>query len=48
VGDVAYVPSGSEIRLDGAAEGGAAWTTSLAGLEATMNDGSTLRPPWTI
>ena len=46
-GDVAYVPSGSEIRLDGGPGGGAALTTSLAGLEATMSDGSTLRPPWT-
>jgi quercetin dioxygenase-like cupin family protein len=47
-GDAAYVPSGSEICLDGGPEGGAAWTTSLAGLEATMGDGSKLRPPWTI
>jgi quercetin dioxygenase-like cupin family protein len=47
-GDVAYVPSGSEIRLDGGPDGGAAWTTSLAGLEATMGDGSQLRPPWAI
>jgi len=47
-GDVAYVAPGSEIRLDGGPEGGAAWTTSLAGLEATMSDGSQLRPPWTI
>ena len=46
-GDVAYVPSGSEIRLDGGPGGGAALTTSLAGLEATMSDGSRLRPPWT-
>jgi quercetin dioxygenase-like cupin family protein len=46
-GDVAYVPSGSEIRLDGGPGGGAALTTSLAGLEATMSDGNTLRPPWT-
>jgi quercetin dioxygenase-like cupin family protein len=47
-GDVAYVPADSEIRLDGGPEGGAAWTTTLAGLEATMADGSKLRPPWTI
>ncbi len=46
-GDVAYVPSGSEIRLDGGPGGGAALTTSLAGLEATMSDGSRLRP-WTV
>jgi hypothetical protein len=47
-GDVAYVPAGSDIRLDGGPGGGAAWTTSLAGLEATMSDGSLLRPPWTL
>ncbi|HUC21233.1 MAG TPA: cupin domain-containing protein [Streptosporangiaceae bacterium] len=47
-GDVVYVPAGSEIRLDGGPEGGAAWTTTLAGLEATLSDGSVLRPPWTM
>ena len=47
-GDVAYVPAGSEIRLDGGPGGGAAWVTSLAGLEATMSDGSRIRPPWTM
>jgi glyoxylate utilization-related uncharacterized protein len=47
-GDAAYVPAGSEICLDGGPGGGAALTTSLAGLEATMSDGSQLRPPWTI
>ncbi len=47
-GDAAYVPAGSEICLDGGPDGGAALTTSLAGLEATMSDGSQLRPPWTI
>jgi hypothetical protein len=45
--EVAYVPSGSEVRLDGGPGGGAARVTSLAGLEATMSDGSTFRPPWT-
>jgi quercetin dioxygenase-like cupin family protein len=47
-GDVAYVPSGSEIRLDGGPDGGVALTTTLAGLEATMSDGSQFRPPWTM
>jgi len=47
-GDVAYVPADSEIRLDGGPVGGAAWVTSLAGLEATMGDGSRFRPPWTM
>ncbi|MBO0787717.1 MAG: cupin domain-containing protein [Actinobacteria bacterium] len=46
-GDVAYVPAGTEVRLDGGPDGGAAWTTSLAGLEAVMADGSRLRPAWT-
>jgi len=46
-GDVAYVPADTEVRLDGGPEGGAAWTTSLAGLEAVMGDGSLLRPAWT-
>lgn len=45
-GDVAYVPAGTEVRLDGGPHGGAAWTASLAGLEAVMSDGSRLRPPW--
>lgn len=47
-GDAAYVPAGSQIRLDGGPGGGAALTTALAGLEATMSDGSRLRPPWTM
>jgi quercetin dioxygenase-like cupin family protein len=47
-GDAAYVPAGSEIRLDGGPDGGAAWTTTLAGLQATLSDGSQFRPPWTI
>lgn len=47
-GDVAYVPAGSEISLGSGPGGGAAWVTSLAGLEATMGDGSQFRPPWTI
>jgi quercetin dioxygenase-like cupin family protein len=47
-GDAAYVRPGSEIRLDGGPDGGSALTSSLAGLEATMGDGSRLRPPWTM
>jgi quercetin dioxygenase-like cupin family protein len=47
-GDVARIPAGSEIRLDGGPGGGSALTTTLAGLEATMSDGTRLRPPWTI
>ena len=47
-GDVAYIPGGSEVRVDGGAGGGAAWVTSLAGLEATMSDGTQFRPPWTM
>jgi quercetin dioxygenase-like cupin family protein len=47
-GDVAYIPAASAIRLDGGPAGGAALVTSLAGLEATMSDGSQFRPPWTM
>jgi quercetin dioxygenase-like cupin family protein len=47
-GDAAYVPANSEIRLDGGPSGGAAWTTTLAGMQATMSDGSQFRPAWTI
>ena len=47
-GDAVYVPADSEIRLDGGPGGGAAWTTTLAGLQAKMSDGSQFRPPWTI
>jgi quercetin dioxygenase-like cupin family protein len=46
-GDVAYVPADTEVRLDGGRDGGAAWTTSLTGLEAVMGDGTRLRPAWT-
>jgi quercetin dioxygenase-like cupin family protein len=46
-GDVAHIPAGSELRLDGGPGGGTALTAALAGLEATMSDGSRLRPPWT-
>ena len=47
-GDAAFVPADSAIRVDGGPGGGAAWVTSLAGLEATMSDGSQFRPPWTM
>ena len=46
-GDALYVPPGSEIRVDGGPDGGAALTTTLAGMYATMSDGSQFRPPWT-
>lgn len=45
-GDAAHVPAGSEIKLDGGPEGGAALTATLAGIEAVMPDGTALRPPW--
>ncbi len=47
-GAAGYVPAGSESRLDGGPGGGAALTTALAGLEATMSDGTQFRPPWTM
>jgi quercetin dioxygenase-like cupin family protein len=46
-GDVAYVRADTEVRLDGGPDGGAAWTTTLAGLDAVMSDGSLLQPAWT-
>lgn len=45
-GDIAYVPADTQVRLDGGPAGGAALTTSLAGFEATMSDGSRFRPEW--
>ncbi len=45
-GDAAHVPAGSELSLDGGPHGGAALTATLAGIEAVLPDGTTLRPPW--
>jgi quercetin dioxygenase-like cupin family protein len=45
-GDIAVVPAGSEVRVDGGPSGATAWVTTTRGLEAVMADGSRLAPPW--
>lgn len=46
-GEVALIPAGSELKVDGPATGPAsAWVTTSVGLEATMPDGSRISPPW--
>lgn len=47
-GDVAFVPSGTEMRVDAGREGAAAWVTTTPGLEALMADGSRISPPWAM
>ncbi len=45
-GDVAFIRAGSEFRLDGGPDGGTAWVCTTPGLEAVMDDGSRITPPW--
>jgi quercetin dioxygenase-like cupin family protein len=45
-GDVALVPAGSQLRVDGGPAGAAAWVTTTAGMEAVVADGSRIAPPW--
>ncbi len=45
-GDVALVPAGSELRVDGGPAGATAWVTTTPGLEAVTSDGVHIRPPW--
>lgn len=45
-GDVVLVPADSEVRVDGGTCGGTAWVTTTSGLEAVMEDGSRIAPPW--
>jgi quercetin dioxygenase-like cupin family protein len=46
-GDVAIVPAGAELCLDNVGDRDATmWVATSVGLEATLADGSTLRPPW--
>ncbi len=47
-GDVAFVPLGTEVRVDAGPEGAAAWVTTTPGLEAVMADGSRIAPPWAL
>ncbi|UQU66981.1 cupin domain-containing protein [Couchioplanes caeruleus] len=47
-GDVAFVPAGATFRVDNlAGDPASAWVTTSVGLEATLPDGSSIRPPWT-
>jgi quercetin dioxygenase-like cupin family protein len=45
-GDVALVPAGSELRVDGGASVASAWVTSTPGLEAVTADGTRITPRW--
>lgn len=45
-GDVALVPAGATFRVDGGAVDARAWVTTTVGLEAVLDDGSRLAPPW--
>ena len=45
-GDVALVPAGSELRVDGGACAATAWVTTTPGLEALTADGTRITPPW--
>ena len=47
VGDVAVVPAGTMLRLDNLGPGPAAlWVSTSVGLEAELEDGSRMSPPW--
>jgi quercetin dioxygenase-like cupin family protein len=46
-GDVAIVPAGGRLCVDNVADRAATmWVATGVGLQATLPDGSTLRPPW--
>lgn len=46
-GDVAIVPAGSLLRLDNLGPGPAAlWVSTSVGLEAELDDGTRMSPPW--
>ncbi|MEU8233839.1 cupin domain-containing protein [Actinoplanes sp. NPDC048967] len=46
-GDVVFVPAGASFALDNTSGAPAtAWVTTTVGLEATLADGSSIRPPW--
>lgn len=47
-GDVVVVPANSAFRLDNdAADPATAWVTTSVGLEAVLDDGGRISPPWT-
>lgn len=45
-GAVALVPADAELRVDAGPSGATAWVTTRSGLQATLADGSSMRPPW--
>lgn len=47
-GDVAVVPAGAELRVDGGDSECTAWVTTTPGLEAVLGDGTRLVPPWVL
>ena len=47
-GDVIVVPPGALFGLGTGEEGVTAWVTTSIGLQATLPDGSTIAPPWTL
>lgn len=47
VDDIAVVPAGASLRLDNLGPGPAAlWVSTSTGLEAELEDGSRMSPPW--
>lgn len=45
-GDVALIPAGSELQVDGGPAGAIAWVTTTPGLEAVTSDGVHISPAW--
>ena len=45
-GDVALVPADSELCVSAGPDGATAWVTTTPGLEAVMDNGSRISPPW--
>jgi quercetin dioxygenase-like cupin family protein len=46
-GDVAVVPAGGTLQVDGGPDGASAWVVTSHGLHATTADGTRISPPWT-
>jgi quercetin dioxygenase-like cupin family protein len=47
-GDAAVLPAGATVRVDNPGdEPATAWVTTSVGLEARLDDGSRIVPPWT-
>ena len=48
VGDVIVVPVGALFGLSTGDQAVTAWVTTSVGLQASLPDGSTITPPWTL